>query len=77
MLSPAARHVQVAGLTSPIAAAFALPVDLEFNGSRDTRHTTDGQWWTFTGYTVIALSLNLTLLLTMIWMFNARWRVAA
>jgi ABC-type transport system involved in multi-copper enzyme maturation permease subunit len=70
----ATRHVVQAGLTSPFAAAFAMPLDVEVR--TDASNLASGDLWLVTAYTVFTVSLNLSLLVAMMWLFRRRWRVS-
>jgi ABC-type transport system involved in multi-copper enzyme maturation permease subunit len=66
--------IQHSTLTSPLAAAFSLPLSL-----RDQGHTGASTWWTYTTPAFFAFYglLNAGLMGTMLWMFNMRWRVSS
>ena len=77
-------YIRDAGFTSPFAAAQAVPLD---TGTISTSGSTPGSpnaaqlaaigdWPLFFRYILFSLGLNGLLLLTMIWLFNTRWRVA-
>jgi hypothetical protein len=71
----ATPYVVRAGLTSPFAAAFAIPLDVEI--AADTvRQPVAGDLPLVAGFGVFTAGLNLALLSTMIWLFNVRWRVS-
>ena len=74
----AARWIEDAGFTSPFAAAFAVPLDIGASPAAVTSSGADGigNWPLFAAYVAFCLGLNGGLLLTMIWLFNTRWRVA-
>ena len=59
-------------ISSPLYAASQIPLYMDFVD--DTKAS--GDWFFFFGYTAFSLLLNLFLLLTIIWLFNTRWRVA-
>ena len=61
------------GITSPFAAAIAVPLDVEFAGNANN---SDASWPIFFGYLLFTAGLNVSLLLVMMWMFNTRWRVS-
>jgi ABC-type transport system involved in multi-copper enzyme maturation permease subunit len=71
----ATPYVISAGLTSPFAAAFALPLDVEIT-VEVTRPPPAGDWPLVAGFGIFATALNLALLSAMIWLFNVRWRVS-
>jgi ABC-type transport system involved in multi-copper enzyme maturation permease subunit len=81
---PAVQYINAAGFTSPFAAAQAVPLDTgtTTTGSGTPNNPNAGQieangnWPLFFGYTAFSLGLNGLLLVTMIWLFNTRWRVA-
>ncbi len=67
-----ARYIQQANFTSPIATAFALPIDLNMPDA----HAPPANWslfFSFLGFYVLG---NAGLLCGMIWLFNRRWRVS-
>jgi hypothetical protein len=71
----ATPRVIQAGLVSPFAAAFAVPLDVEI----DTRSPTDlavGNVPLLLGYGGFTCILVLFLVVAMIWLFNTRWRVS-
>jgi ABC-type transport system involved in multi-copper enzyme maturation permease subunit len=72
---PATQHVIQTGLTSPFAAAFAMPLDVEVSAEADNSAAT-GDLWLVIGYAIFTISLNLGLLVGMIWLFHKRWRVS-
>ncbi len=73
--SPAAAGIHAATLTSPFAAAFALPLSFEVDieiGLMPRR----ADWplvWSYVAFTALG---NAALLGVMAWLFNTRWRVA-
>jgi ABC-type transport system involved in multi-copper enzyme maturation permease subunit len=77
-------YIRDAGFTSPFAAAQAVPLDTgtvnESSRTSASRNQSQlaalGNWPLFFGYIAFSLALNAALLLTMIWLFNTRWRVA-
>ena len=69
------------GITSPFAAAFAVPLDMgltaaEAGSTAAAQQQALGNWPLFLAYVVFSLALNGGLLLVMMWLFNTRWRVA-
>ncbi len=64
--------VEQLGLTSPFAAAFAVPLDFEL-GPEDVR---EANWPLFISFLLFSVVYCGSLLLLMIWLFNRRWRVA-
>ncbi|HRX80810.1 MAG TPA: ABC transporter permease subunit, partial [Pirellulaceae bacterium] len=72
---PATEYVEWAGLTSPFAASFAIPLDMELVPSDDPDAKL-GNWQMYGAYVAFTAALNLFLLSIMVWLFNARWRVA-
>ena len=71
----AAQVVRAMGVTSPLVAAFSLPLTLD-GGTQDRRPAMAGNLDLFFGYLGATLLYNLVLLGIVIWMFRARWRVA-
>ena len=69
--SSIAYAVESASFTSPFAAAFALPIDLQMPGPPVVVN-----WTLFFSYLVFYSFANCCLLGSMIWLFNTRWRVA-
>ncbi|MEO8498368.1 MAG: ABC transporter permease [Planctomycetota bacterium] len=72
---PATQYVEWSGLTSPFAASFAIPLDMDLLPSDDP-NTDKGNWPLYGAYVAFTAGLNLFLLSIMVWLFNARWRVA-
>ncbi|MDX1948057.1 MAG: ABC transporter permease subunit [Pirellulaceae bacterium] len=74
---PSTPIVAQFGLSSPFSAAFSVPLDID-RVTSDTTVPLDKlpTWRLFFSYLAFASGLNATLFLTMIWMFNTRWRVA-
>lgn len=74
----ATRVVSELSFTSPFAAAFSVPLDV--GSMSDTAAAQNlaapKNWILFLCYLVFSLGLNLGLLLTMMWLFRTRWRVA-
>ena len=64
-----------AGLASPFAATFAVPLDVEIDVNERTSQAI-GDLPLLFSYGVFTSSLIVLLLLMMIWLFNKRWRVA-
>jgi ABC-type transport system involved in multi-copper enzyme maturation permease subunit len=72
----ATPHVIRAGLASPFAASFAVPLDVEIESSgRDSQAL--GDLPVLFGYGAFTSVLLVVLLVAMIWLFNKRWRVAS
>jgi hypothetical protein len=72
---PATEYVEWTGITSPFAASFAIPLDMELVPSGDA-DAPQGDWRLYGAYAAFTVTLNLLLLSIMVWLFNARWRVA-
>jgi ABC-type transport system involved in multi-copper enzyme maturation permease subunit len=64
-----------AGLVSPFAAAFAVPLDVEIESNGQTAQAI-GDLPLLMGYGVFTCALVVLLVVTMIWLFNTRWRVS-
>jgi hypothetical protein len=64
--------------TSPFAAAFSLPLSLErlFGGATVPEAALPANWTIFFGYLAFYGVLNLAMLLSIVELFNARWRVS-
>ncbi len=71
----ATPHVVRAGLTSPFAATFAIPLDVEI-AAETASPAVEGDWPLVANFGVFTVGLNLALLSSMIWLFNVRWRVS-
>ncbi|MCU0981660.1 MAG: ABC transporter permease subunit [Pirellulaceae bacterium] len=71
----ATPYVVRAGLTSPFAATFAIPLDVEI-AAETARQPVVGDLPQLAGFGIFTAGLNLALLSTMIWLFNVRWRVS-
>jgi ABC-type transport system involved in multi-copper enzyme maturation permease subunit len=77
-------YIANAAFTSPFAAAAAVPLDTgpgEANRSSAASPAAEqlaalGNWPLYFGYVGFSLSLDALLLVTMMWLFNTRWRVA-
>jgi ABC-type transport system involved in multi-copper enzyme maturation permease subunit len=69
---PATAYVSLARMTSPFAAAFDVPLQavLHEGGAMGA-----GTWATFVGFMVFAAAAIGALLVSMMWLFNSRWRV--
>jgi hypothetical protein len=63
-------------VTSPFAAAFHVPLDVDVGIRRETPVDVVYGWLMFGAYVAINSGLNLLLLASMMWLFNVRWRVA-
>ena len=68
--SPAAQVVQVLEVFSPFAAVFNLPLEVSEQPTAPIVHVS-----VFWGYLAFTLLYNLALLLSMMWLFQVRWRV--
>jgi ABC-type transport system involved in multi-copper enzyme maturation permease subunit len=81
---PAVKYINASGFTSPFAAAQAVPLDTGTSGPSVSspgnpnagQIAASGNWPLFFSYVGFSLALNGLLLVTMIWLFNTRWRVA-
>ncbi|MCH2131057.1 MAG: ABC transporter permease [Pirellulaceae bacterium] len=60
------------GMISPFSTAFEVPLYMDLVDET----LTTGRWFYFFGYMLFGTASNLGLLVTMIWLFNSRWRVA-
>ena len=72
---PATPHLQWVGISSPLAAARDVPLDVGAIVAGDDARTR-GTWRTFAGYCGFTLIMNGLMLSAMMWMFSSRWRVA-
>ncbi|MFV1966728.1 MAG: ABC transporter permease subunit [Pirellulaceae bacterium] len=72
---PATPHVEWTGTTSPFAASFAIPLNMELiTGEVD--EPVRGNWLLFGLYLLFSVVFNTALLAMMIWLFHVRWRVS-
>ena len=62
------------GVTSPFSAAFAVPLNMTL--APEPEDIDYGNWPLFGSYVAFTAMLNIMLLVTMIWLFNVRWRVS-
>ncbi len=69
----AAEWVHWAWFTSPIRAAFSIPLSLELSPSESAPR---GDLPMLVAYFAFTLGLNGLALLSVIWLFNSRWRVS-
>ena len=69
---PATGIIEHTGLTSPFVASFEVPRHLS-----PLSDDVAGNWWIVASYLIFSATLNFSLILTMIWLFNARWRVTS
>ncbi|WP_425618435.1 ABC transporter permease [Anatilimnocola sp. NA78] len=66
------------GFTSPFAASFAVPLDIQDSTSNAASELQQqGNWPLYALYVGSTLGINGLLLLVMMWLFSTRWRVAA
>jgi ABC-type transport system involved in multi-copper enzyme maturation permease subunit len=73
---PSTQFVELAGVTSPFAAAFHVPLEVDVGRRPDQPVNVVFGWLMFGAYMLINSGLNLVLLASMMWLFNVRWRVA-
>jgi ABC-type transport system involved in multi-copper enzyme maturation permease subunit len=64
------------GFTSPFVAAHAIPLDITLGTETLTPEQLEGNWPLYALYVFNTLAMNAVLLLTMMWLFRSRWRVA-
>jgi len=69
--SQAVEIAQLTSICSPFAAVFNLPLSL--SAAPNLAPGVIGVFWGYLGFTLV---YNLTLLLAMMWLFKARWRVS-
>lgn len=83
--APGTPYVEMATVTSPFAAAHEIPIYIDDELCEWVRPEVDqpsilgyatADLWHFAGYISFALVFNLLLFVSMIWMFNSRWRVS-
>jgi ABC-type transport system involved in multi-copper enzyme maturation permease subunit len=70
---PATEYVAQAGLTSPFAASFAMPLDVEITADAGR---SVGDLGLVAAYAIFTVALNVSLLVSMMWLFHRRWRVS-
>lgn len=70
-----AEVVRVASSISPFAATFALPLDIESDSDKNAAQAI-GDINIFYGYLGWTMLYNAALLLLIMWLFHARWRVS-
>ena len=73
---PNTPYVEQAGFISPFSAAFKVPLDLGISADENARKAATGDWRLFFAYVAFSAALNGGLIVTMMWLFNTRWRVA-
>ena len=71
---PATPYIIDAGLTSPFAATFAIPLDVEV--TLDSGPGREGDLALLLSFFTFTIALDVVLAAAMIWLFNTRWRVA-
>jgi ABC-type transport system involved in multi-copper enzyme maturation permease subunit len=69
---PATAYISLTRMTSPFAAAFDVPLQAQLV---DEQGMGGGTWTTFIGFMAFGTTTNVALLGSMVWLFNARWRV--
>lgn len=77
--APITEQLKLTGLTSPFSAAFAVPLDVGVTSTETSKATeiqAIGNWPLVGYYALFTLGMNGLLLVTMMWLFNTRWRVA-
>lgn len=65
------------GVTSPFAAAHAIPLDIQLGTESPSSLEPTGNWPLYSLYVGGVFALNGALLLVMMWQFSTRWRVAS
>jgi ABC-type transport system involved in multi-copper enzyme maturation permease subunit len=77
---PATPIVKQVGMVSPFATAFSIPLEIDTDDqSLDQMgrpRVPQRDWSLFGGFVLVNSLQNGALLVTMIWLFNTRWRVA-
>jgi len=71
----ATPYVVHAGLTSPFAATFAMPLDVEIS-TESSGVAIQGNMILLLNYIIFSIGLVTGLSLTMMWLFRTRWRVS-
>ncbi|MCA9266415.1 MAG: ABC transporter permease subunit, partial [Planctomycetales bacterium] len=74
--TPAAEWARALQAVSPFGAAFSIPLDLRSISANGTSGMAGRSWGAYGAYLAFTGCLNGLLLLNMIWLFNARWRVS-
>jgi ABC-type transport system involved in multi-copper enzyme maturation permease subunit len=72
--TPGAETVRITSITSPFAAAFSVPLEIETTAS--AANQVAPTWAIYAGYMAFTGALLCALLALMVWMFNTRWRVS-
>jgi hypothetical protein len=71
------RHwTKLLSVASPFATAFEVPLQTDPLTRDENTAPPKGDWLLFGGYVAFTLALNGGLLLLMMWLFRARWRVS-
>ncbi|MBM4004880.1 MAG: ABC transporter permease [Planctomycetes bacterium] len=73
---PMTPVVRLLGMLSPFSAVFNVPIDMDVITTKGPEFVVPGSWPLVAGYALVTLFLNGGLLLLMIWLFRARWRVS-
>jgi hypothetical protein len=68
------QWVPWSGACSPFVAAFETPLEVE--SYDDTNRRPEGSWSLLAAYLVFSVVMDALLLVSMIWLFNRRWRVS-
>jgi ABC-type transport system involved in multi-copper enzyme maturation permease subunit len=71
--SPTAKVAAALGAISPVAATFALPLDVGTDLSSEAARGNLRVFWGYIGFATIYI---LALLAALVWLFNRRWRVS-
>ena len=74
-----ASAVEYLGVSSPFSAVFNVPLNVEtgnLNSDNSSSTATEGSWKLVGLYVVFTVAYIGTLMSTIIWLFNARWRVS-
>ena len=82
--SAAADYALQSGIVSPFASAFAVPLNLDLHdvgpsavdGGTEIGSFRNQGWRIFLGYVLTTVALNMGALVSMIWLFQRRWRVS-
>lgn len=70
----ATQYIEWAGVSSPFAAAFAVPLAIDMVGPGATDAVV-GNWLLVAAFFAFTIVWNASLVALMIWLFNIRWRV--
>jgi ABC-type transport system involved in multi-copper enzyme maturation permease subunit len=73
--SEATRYVRQAGIISPLATVFQVPLNLE-DATQEEQLAYRGSWPLVGQFVVVSIIFNIVLMGLMNWLFQSRWWVA-